>query len=230
MSKSINILLLSLLCLTCKKKTTTTVLVYNYALAEPIANAKVVLVEKKGEGSDASCNIITSSTTDADGKCVFDQEKLRTSSNYSYYCAISEAYNTPQNYPCAGKTSGYLDVGKPNSQMLNVSIFGAYLKVQYNNLLNPSQSGDSINIVIACPKYNVPNDPDPFGGGGVFYSGFEYGCNGYPFNSICLTSAQKTYAGKNVMYTRKRKMGIVTTSVDTIKIYPYETKIIDVNW
>ena len=32
------------------------------------------------------------------------------------------------------------------------------------------------------------------------------------------------------MYTRKRKMGIVTTSVDTIKIYPYETKIIDVNW
>ena len=152
--KCINILLLSLLCLTCKKKTTTTILVYNYALAEPIANAKVVLVEKKGEGSDASCNIITSAITDADGKCVFDQEKLRTSSNYSYYCAISEAYNTPQNYPCAGKTSGYLDVGKPNSQMLNVSIFGAYLKVQYNNLLNPSQSGDSNELPRGrAPRY-----------------------------------------------------------------------------
>lgn len=51
---------------TCKKKTTVKVKVYNYALDEPIANATVAMVEKKGEsgggifGGGAKCHEIAS--------------------------------------------------------------------------------------------------------------------------------------------------------------------------
>lgn len=67
-------------------------------------------------------------------------------------------------------------------------------------------------------------------GGGAIAASPYYGCPGFPFNASILTSAEKTNAGKNVVYIRKRKMGIVTSSIDTVKVYPYQTFIYTVNW
>jgi hypothetical protein len=156
---------------TCRKKTSIEAEVYNYALAEPIANARVVLVERKESGlfvSDVSCMEIASATTDAKGNCSFDKEKLKNGAKHTYYLAVAEAYEKTQDYPCGGKTSGFLDAGGSHIQALESSAFDAFFKVQYNNLLNPSQPGDSLILKIVNPRYQVPGEQYPRGGGRIF--------------------------------------------------------------
>jgi hypothetical protein len=228
--KLLFISILILFC-SCKKKTSIKTQVFNYALGEPIANATIVIVERHQNGwTNTSCREIASATTDSNGECEFDKEKLRRRGSYDYFLAIGNAYGQPQSYPCGGKTSGFLEVGKNNEQNLNASYFDAFFKVQYNNLLNPSQPGDSLNIYITSPKFSVPGEPFPFGGGGAFGAFPYYGCNGFPFPAVFTTASTKTNAGKHIMTIYKKKVGVISTSVDTVKIYPYETKTIEINW
>jgi hypothetical protein len=66
--------LVLLLFVACKKKTSIDVLVFNYALNEPVANAKVALIESNESGafaSNSSCNELTTFISDAEGKCNF---------------------------------------------------------------------------------------------------------------------------------------------------------------
>ena len=229
----LSVLLCIVLFTSCKKETNIDVTVYNYAMAEPVADATVVLLEQTGDaggGSGASCKVIATATTDNNGHCVFSKEKLRTSSSYKYACNVSFAYGKDQTYTCGQKASNLLQVGKTNELTLNLSTFDAYVRVQINNELNPSQSGDSLIIGINSPKYQAPDQSYPYGGGGVYTAFPYYGCSGYPFNSSILTSADKTNAGKNSVYIRKRKMGVVTVQYDTIKIQPYQTDTYTVNW
>jgi hypothetical protein len=214
----------------CKKKTSIEAKVYNYALAEPVANARVVLVERKESGlfvSDISCMEIESATTDAKGNCSFDKKKLKTGAKYTYYLAVAEAYGKSQDFPCGGKTSGFLTAGKAIEQTINLSYFDAYFIVQLNNFLIPSIVNDSFFVSINSPLFLVPGDQHPRGGG-VYKSGFQWG-GGNP-SPIVISEINKTNAGKNTIHIRKRKMGVVTTSIDTVKIYPYETKTIEINW
>jgi hypothetical protein len=157
---------------TCRKKTTIDVTVFDYALNEPVADAKVVMVERKESGvftSNASCNEIASAICDANGNCTFDKEKLRTGSSYKYFIAITESYGKEQTYPCEGKTSGFLDIGSMNKKNIEVGIIPAYFKVQLNNFLIPSQTNDSFFISIKNPKYILPESDTSWGGrGGIF--------------------------------------------------------------
>jgi 5-hydroxyisourate hydrolase-like protein (transthyretin family) len=224
-------IIISLFLTNCKKKTTIDVIVYDYAMGEPVSNAVVVLVDRKETGvfsSNTSCKEVARANTDSEGRCSFNNEKLKTKSSVQYYVAIAEAYNKTQSYPCGGRTSGYVKVGSVQKTVLDAGSFDAFLKVQYNNLLNPSQAGDSLVITIANPKYQVPGEPYLYGGGGVFYALPTY--TGLTPDPIIITSAVKTNAGKNTVHIRKRKMGVVTHTVDTIKIYPYETRLVPVNW
>lgn len=222
----------------CRKRTGVKVQVYNYALDEPVRGAVVVLVEKKGDAGggifsgNASCQEVAHTTTDEDGYCSFDRERLRTGKKYTYFAAVKEAYGRGQSYPCGGKTSGFLDVGKSNTQTLNTSDYPAYFQVRYNNLLSPSVPGDSLSVGINAPRYTVPGEPYPFGGGGMFYSVHQYGGYGYPYLSSFILKPYHDHsnAGNHVMIVYKRKLGVVTTYTETIKIQPYETKIIDINW
>lgn len=218
----------------CKRKTNISLTAYNYALAEPIAGAKVVIIERKSGGGIFSpifsCKEIAQATTDANGECVFDKTRLKTRESYDYFAVVNYAYGKAQGYPCGGKTSGFFNVGKTNSQVLNYSNFECYLRIQYNNKLNPAQTGDSLYLYISSPKYTVPEQPYPFGGGGVFINWNYYGDPGYPYNSLIQTNIVKTNAGKHVLYVYKKKLGVVTQTWDTIKIHPYTTKIIEINW
>jgi hypothetical protein len=152
---------------TCKKKTNIDVTLFNYALNEPVANAKVVLVERKLStfGSNYSCEEIDSKTTDANGKCSFDREKLKTNSKYQYYLAKTEVYGKAQTYPCEGKTSGFLKVGSTSRQTIEAGNFPAFFKVQLNDFLIPSQANDSFFVSVRNPEYKVPGEQYPRGGG-----------------------------------------------------------------
>jgi hypothetical protein len=193
-------LILTLLFCTCKKKTSTEVIIFNYALGEPVANAKVVLVERKLSGFAASysCEEIDSRTTDANGKCSFDNKKFKTNSKYQYYTAVTEAYGKSQSYPCGGKTRGFLKVGTTNKSTDEIGIIPAYFKVQLNSLFDPAQAGDSLYITIRNPNYQVPGQPYPVGGGGVYSGGGIY--NGTIPPAIILNE-KKTLIQAKIQFT-----------------------------
>ena len=229
----LSVLLCIVLFTSCKKETNIDVTVYNYAMAEPVADATVVLLEQTGDaggGSGASCKVIATATTDNNGHCVFSKEKLRTSSSYKYACNVSYAYGKDQTYTCGQKASNLLQVGKTNELTLNLSSFDAYVRVQINNVLNPSQVGDSLIIGVNTPKYQTPDQSYPYGGGGVMGGYYSTTSPYYPFPASLLSNVVKTDAGKNSVYIRKRKMGVVTVQYDTIKIQPYQTATYTVNW
>ena len=85
----------------CKKKTTIRVRVFNPALNEYVPNATVVLNEitDKTLFSSGGCKEIASEVTDNDGYALFDGEKLSTSSSSKYRCGIKDSWGIiPTNY------------------------------------------------------------------------------------------------------------------------------------
>lgn len=170
--KYIGIIMLGTICLTCKKKTSIQVHVFNPALDEYVPNATVVLVEKTGDGggglfggADAKCKEIATATSDANGNCYFEKEKLKRSNGYDYFCVVKESWGISQGYSCANHTSGFIDKGKAND-IIVTDQSKAYLQVQYNNLLNPSQSGDSLIVSLTTIEYPNPKGGVVYGGGG----------------------------------------------------------------
>ncbi len=228
------IVISGILFFSCKKKTTIKVRVYNYSMGEPLSGAKVDLVQKKEvgslSGSTSNCEVVVSAVTDANGYCVFDDAKLKIGSRYEYFLGVSNAYGITQTYPCGGKTSGFIDVGENNVQTLNASYFDGYIKIQYRDLLNPSQSGDSILVRVTSATYLIPNDSYPAGGGGVLIASSQYGSSGFPYPSIYPLSSVKTQCGKKIVSIRKRKLGVLTTSIDTVLVRPNEETLFEIQW
>ena len=234
MKKLIIVIVCLIVLSTCKKKTSIRVRVFNYAMNEPITDAKVTLIQSKLSGglfsSGYTCNTIDEKMVDADGYCYFDKEKLRTNSNYQYACKISYAYGQYQSYNCTPTQNSSIEVGKENEKIIHTERFDAYVRVQINNMLSPSISGDSLYISVDYPEYQSPDDTYSQGGGGVSVGGGWHDSPYYPFPSLILWSPAKTIGGKNSVYIRKRKMGVVTVLYDTIKIQPYTTATYTVNW
>lgn len=218
---------------TCRKKSDVTITAWNYALAEPIANAEVIIVESKFEGglfnANSTCKEIAKAITDANGKCIFNDIKLKKTKGVQYAAKLKYSYGKSDRYNCNVTENSEVKLGN-STVVLNSSTYDCFFKIQTNNLLTPSLPGDSLIARIKSPKYEVPGQPYPFGGGGVFFTGPYYGANGFPYPSTLFSEVKPTNAGKNVLYIRKRKLGIITQTVDTIKIYPYETKLIEINW
>lgn len=219
---------------TCKKKTSIDVNVLNYRLDEPVANAKVVLIERELStfGNTYSCNEIASARTDANGNCNFDKEKLKDRSKFEYFLVVAEAYGKAQTYPCGGKTSGFLKVGDNQKQKLDVGGIKTVFKVQYNNLLNPSQPNDSLIVSLTTIAFTQANGSPFLGGGGVF-GGFQYYLPLNPppsYPSIYTTEVITTEAQRLKRYIRKRKLGVMSVKIDTIKVLPNQTNIVEIDW
>lgn len=216
--------------LTCKKKTTINVKVFNPALNEYVAGTVVVLLETKDGSflSKSDCNEIATATTDANGNASFDKEKLRKGSKYHYKLGIKESWGIAHQNPCGSQTQDYLDVGKTQEVQLS-DYMETSLNVQYNNLLNPSIAGDSLTLVINTSTYYDPMIGRSQGGG-VSIS-FPYNGDGtYPYPSTLSYSSIKFNAGKLAVFIHKRKMGIVTDTSYTVKAYPNQTNVIQINW
>lgn len=215
----------------CRKKTSINVTVFNYPLNETVPDATVVLIERYQSGrGTSSCKEVATAVTDSNGECTFNKEKLRNGQKYTYFFGITRAYGVAGFYACEGKTSGFLEKGKTANVTLGASVIDGNLIVKQNNLLNPSQPNDSISISIVSGTYYLPEHTIPSGGGGVLNTYAFYGMNGFPFPPVLISDVIKTACGTKIIKVRKRKMGIVTASSDTIKIYPNETKTIVLNW
>ncbi|MBL7910762.1 MAG: hypothetical protein JNJ41_06895 [Bacteroidia bacterium] len=218
---------------TCKKKTSIRVKLFNPALNEYVANGTVVLVEKKGDSGGgifsgtSSCKEVASAVTDANGECYFDNEKLR--SNRDYFLAVKESWGSEQGYPCGGSYFGNVEKGGTHD-MVVIDEADGYFQIQYNNLLNPSQQDDSLIVSLVSIEYNNPKGGVVQGNGGVFGNWNYYGQNGFPFPSTIIVTPIKTKGQRLKRTIRKRKMGIVTTTIDTVKVYPKQTTIIPINW
>jgi len=223
----------ALLFFTCRKKSDISITAYNYALGEPIANAEVIIVESKINGSlfsaSTECKEIAHATTDANGQCIFTDLKLKKKQSVQYAAKVKYSYGKSDSYNCNVTENSEVKLGE-NNLVLNSSTYDCFFKIQYNNALNPSQAGDSIIVYMTSPKYDVPGQPYPFGGGGAFGNKNKYGDNNFPYPSFFTSNLIKSNAGKHILYLNKIKMGIQTQTIDTVKIYPYETKIIEINW
>ena len=209
----------------CKKETTITVKVFNPALNEYVDNATVVLLEVKS----SNCTEIASAVTDANGAAVFSKEELHTSSSYKYKRGIQDSWGIAHQDPCGTITQNYLNVGHTNEVLLSDYLEIEY-KVRCNNTLNPSISGDSLTCSVSPMVYYDPVYNITQGGGGGQYVNFTYDLN-YPVASVYTSPAIKIFANRLVVTTRKRKMGIGSTTVDTVRAYPSNgVTIVDINW
>lgn len=156
------------LLLTCKKKTTVNVKVFNPALNEYVAGAVVVLLEIKDGSlfSKGDCNEITTATTDANGSASFDNEKLRKGNKYHYKLGIKESWGIAHQNPCGSQTQDYLDVGK--TQEVQISDYlETEVRIQYNNVFNPGINGDSLICLVDQALYYDPMIGHTQGGGGL---------------------------------------------------------------
>jgi hypothetical protein len=233
MKKLLTFILLLFLLSTCRKKSDIVITAYNYAMGEPIADAEVIIVESKLSGglfsATSECKEIAKATTDGNGKCVFNDLKLKKNKNVQYAAKIKYSYGKNDSYNCNVTENSKVNLGN-NNLVLNSSTYDCFFKVQYNNALNPSISGDSLIVYMTSPKYEVPGQPYPFGGGGAFNNKNLNADNNYPYPSVFSSNTIKSNAGKHVLKIYKKKLGILTQTIDTIKIQPYETKLIEINW
>jgi len=215
---------------TCKKKTSIRVKLFNPALNEYVANAKIVLVERKETITKTTCEEIATAITDNNGTCYFDKEKLKSTSKYQYFCAVSESWGVQQSYPCTGKASRYLSKGVEQDWLMTDYADG-FLQVKYNNLLNSSQPDDSLIVSIYTAEYYDPLAGYSQGGGSVFGDYSFHNVNNPPnYPNVLLLDPIKTLGGRKIAKIRKRKFGNVTTTIDTIRIYPGQTKLYQITW
>ena len=215
-------------CFTCTRKTTFNVKVYNYALDEPTPNAKVALIERS---ASSDCKLIASAISDANGFCSFSNERLKKSGK-DYFIEVTEAYGTQLGFSCENRTSGFITPGSNKEQIYNTDFVEGFFRIQYNNLLNPSQQGDSLLVYLNTIDYPNPKETGSTvvqGGGGVFSNWNKYSSNNN-IPSIFTLDLIKIKAQRLKRYIYKRKMGVVTEKIDTVKVYPTVTTTIVIDW
>jgi len=215
---------IALLCSTCKKKTTITARVFNPALNEYLVGAVVSLLETKttegvlgGIGAKEECNEIATAITNSEGRAYFDMQKLRSGHRYRYKLGLKETWGIAKRNPCA-TLHHELEKGKNQEIMLHDYMELDYC-IEYNpSYLEPSIPGDYLDAVIAPIKYKTSSGYFQGGGGGeiphITYEEF------YPITKTTCKQRPKMFACRLAVTTRRRKMGIVSTSVDTVRMYP----------
>lgn len=219
---------------TCKKKTNITVKVFNPALNEYLSGAVVSLLEIKETeglfGTKTTCSEIATAKTDANGIATFDKEKLHTAHKYKYKVGLKESWGISHADPCSSAKQIYLEVGKSQEVQLSDYLEIEY-KVEYNSsYLNPGISGDSLISIIEPSVYYDPMLGHTQGGGGGGYVILTYD-NDYPITSTSYSQNTKIFANRLVVTTRKRKMGVVNITIDTVRAYPSNgVTIVKLNW
>lgn len=230
-NKFLFILDISIVLNSCKSRTGITVQVFNPLIQQNVPNAEVVLIERKSAGGvfspSSECREIANATTGKEGKCFFDGEKLKTAKKSDYFCAIKKSWQLEQSYPCSGKTSGFIDVGKSTEVILIDDLPRTFI-IEYNKLFSPSIPGDS--LIVFPKRLEFPNPKGgTVGGGGVSGGGkcVSSGTNNYPDT---FSGQPNKLSGIVVLSIRKRKLGVLTTTFDTIIALPNTITKAQINW
>jgi hypothetical protein len=234
--KCITYLCLITIIISCKKKTDIEVKVYNPYLDEYTSGATIAIIERKGTAGggifagSASCKEIATAVTDVNGVAVFNDTKLKRREGYEYYPVIKEAWGTTNNYPCGGYNGVLLDKGKTNTIIKSDRSDGGDIKIQYSNLFNPAIIGDSIYIIGTRISGYDPELNHVVGETGGFLGRMEKYDFAKPSYPNLMVDNGPKLNGRFRLYIFKKKLGVITTTIDTIKAYPNETKIVQVNW
>lgn len=228
------LLFFTLLFTTCKKKTDIRVMLYNPYLDEYVQGATIAIIERKGNAGGGifaggvSCKEIATATTDASGTAIFNDTKLKKREGYVYYPVTKEAWGITNSYPCGGYNGAFLTKGGTNTIIKSDRTDGGIVKVQYNNLFSPAVNGDSIYVFAYVITNYDPELGHDIGGAGVHGNFIAFDSSQSPYQSPKYY--ESNINGKIIVKIRKRKMGVVTTTIDTIKAYPNQTTTIQVNW
>lgn len=57
-----------------------------------------------------------------------------------------------------------------------------------------------------------------------------YGDSGYPYQPVFVMGPIKTQCGFKIVNIRKRKLGVVTTIMDTILVRPNAETLLEIQW
>lgn len=237
----LNLLTIGLMLVTftfCKKKTDLKVTVYNPYIQEYVKDAKILLEEFHESNFFTSgtygakrydrMKVVVSGYTDENGVIIFSNEKLRSSSMYHYFINLTEIWGSSTKQFDRNDFAS-LDKGNSNERIISDYTKGTF-KIQFNNLFQPAQSGDSICILpdwyeLFDPQYNqiirgegIDNIYITYDVSSTLPSNFSI--NGYPEHA----------GGKVLLNIRKRKLGILTLDTMTIQFYPKKTTSIFINW
>ena len=228
------IIVLALIVTACKKKTDIEIKLYNPYLDEYVKGATIAIIERKGNAGgglfsgNATCKEVATSVTDENGIAMFDNTKLKTRDGYVYYPVLKEAWGITKNYSCGGYNGNFIKKGVVNSIIKSDRTDGGNLSMQYNNLFSPAILGDSLYaFALKLSGYDPELGRILEGSGGI--AGVQAYDPLLSYPSTILSNNTKIN-GRFEVYIRKKKNGVVTVFTDTIKSYPNQTTIIQVDW
>lgn len=121
----------------CRKKNDLDITVYNYTLGEPIADAEVVILQVKYRGglfnASGDCKEIAQAKTDIEGKCRFNNIRLKTTSSVQYAAKVKYAYGKAETYNCNVTENSEIKKRSNNYLVLNASSYECYFKIKKNS-------------------------------------------------------------------------------------------------
>lgn len=196
-------------------------------------NATVLLIENHyreriydpyGLGPIIKCKIIATKNTDINGVVIFENEKLKTNKNTKHVLYVKNAWDKEMGYSCGygeefkNETDIYL-----NDKQFKIGSF----QFQINNIFSTAIFNDSLIIKTDKLLYSSIHSNYSYEQGSVFTIIKVFNNISQP--AIMLTDPYEDN-GIFLLKIRKRKMGIVTTTIDTIKAYPNRLTKVMIDW
>ena len=225
---------LCLLFPSCKKKTDILVKVYNPRLNEFVPNATVILFENNfGISFGSTTKDISTATTNENGIAYFDNAKLKKSGKHEYHITLKDAWGL-LNSDIYDTESSDGSINKGGTSILTIfdTDPDATFYVKYNNIFNPAQINDSLSVLITAISVSSTKHSINYkiGGDTVFKKSIVYNPVNLPYPTILSFNSINYKASKLIVKTTKYKLGVTSTMIDTVKIYPNKYNTININW
>lgn len=221
---------------TCKKSAEYKVYVYNEKMHEYVPNAEISLIEGREKVSRNpfsygatfwNCKVAGTSVTDNNGCAIISSDKIKRRSKYGYHIAVTKAWGRQKEYNC-----GHGELLKSDTELyLNDLFFGdgnGSYQLQYNGLFNNSVSGDSLIIWSYELHYSDIRSNESFLSNWNIHS-FSFDPGQVPYPPQIVSGTENGY-GIFVFRIKKIKSGNTSIEWDTIRVYPDQSKLFQINW
>lgn len=233
MIRSFVIIFILVLFANCKKETDVTVKIYNPALDEYVSGAKVLIFDVDISAFSSGRKDITIGVTDEKGVAYFRNVKFNKNSKHQYHTGLKESWGIENsNVYDAPSYNGSIKAGSNCEVTLYDIKTSANFNFQFENLLSPSQSGDSICFSLSTIKYQTYAHSlySWHGGDTVYKSTIKYDIATMPYPSVFNSNTLNCATSRVILTIRKIKMGVLSNEVDTLKIYPNTLNVIHIKW
>jgi len=208
---SIVLILFSLYTASCKKSSEVKATLRDTGMNTAISNVEVHFVEYTYQtnlwGSKWNPKYLQTKTTDSKGEVVFEKQKMKHNSDYRYAVICPKTAGIEKDVEVSINKSN-----KNQEVQLNVLNHGS-IRITFTNLFNPGITGDYVTIIpLPNNTYNL-----------------NYNNNsGIPSDyNIYIPDVQ---TGKRNITVIKNKLGIESTTIETILVNYNQTATLAINW